>query len=454
MSIMTNGVEQTLSASLVANDCSKLENDIPETAHMSTSDPNSDDTGSCLSESSFYHEDVFEALRPKIAELCASIGFPPPTSLQRMEGGRYNRIVSIEFDTLEHPPCVLRIPRRPFSMWVPETDVGDPLAIIQLLARNLPVPVVFAFDRSTDNPIGSPYLIQKKLPGIGLHLVYDKLTHSEAMDLIPQIAGVMAKLEAVHFVKNGQLVAPSTMSVRSSKPLLCDVAVGPFSAGRTSSGQHTSLQSMLYSLFDAWIVEETNTKRDFNIDMWKDLRTATDKMSHWELLDGAWPNVLWHWDLKPHNILVEKRGEKWEISGVLDWDELISVPLVLARTPPMWLWLLNDWEPERWDRNFDEFPDTDLDSEEQERKDCFDECIEMHCPGWTGDAYGTGWWVRRLARFGLHKTGFRSAEVKCRLKRFLKEWEVYENKLKAEQLERGAKTVKGAYLNCTGAPHY
>ncbi|XMA18417.1 hypothetical protein WAI453_011208 [Rhynchosporium graminicola] len=40
-----------------------------------------------------------------------------------------------------------------------------------------------------------------------------------------------------------------------------------------------------------------------------------------------------------------KTAGEWSVSGVLDWDDALAVPLVLSRVPPLWLWLSEDKRP-------------------------------------------------------------------------------------------------------------
>lgn len=103
-------------------------------------------------------------------------------------------------------------------------------------------------------------------------------------------------------------------------------------------------------------------------------------------------NTLWHWDLAAQNILVEKKNDVWTVTGVIDWDSIISVPRILSRCPSVWLWRYHD-EPSDWDGDYDDLPPRDLTDEESLIKRRFDEGMahvqhgsDMH----QSDAYGTG----------------------------------------------------------------
>src|SRR5947207_12624811 len=81
-------------------------------------------------------------------------------------------------------------------------------------------------------------------------------------------------------------------------------------------------------------------------------------------------NILYHCDLEPRNILVvpvyddikTRTEQRWRISSVLDWDDALSVPAVLTRMPPVWLWDFSEDDsddeaiPKDYDGDFDLLP--------------------------------------------------------------------------------------------------
>lgn len=134
------------------------------------------------------------------------------------------------------------------------------------------------------------------------------------------------------------------------------------------------------------------------------------------------PNVLHHWDFEPRNIMVERGNGQYKVTRVLDWDSILSVPLVLARKPPAWLWLpemettsSGDW----WDGDVDE-----LELGPAELRELFECVMEERVGGkYAEDAFGKGRWIRRVWRFLLD--GFQTNEDLKRFKRFIKEWNSY-----------------------------
>lgn len=93
----------------------------------------------------------------------------------------------------------------------------------------------------------------------------------------------------------------------------------------------------------------------------------------------------------------------WEITDILNWDDVLSVPRVLSRKPPAWMWHIGD-EPSAWSGNVD-FPEQQrrLSEEELIIKQHFDRVVEELLPGYCKEACEYGRWVRRLARSALYE---------------------------------------------------
>ncbi|KAI4715377.1 hypothetical protein E4T48_08455 [Aureobasidium sp. EXF-10727] len=163
-------------------------------------------------------------------------------------------------------------------------------------------------------------------------------------------------------------------------------------------------------------------------------------------------NVLYHWDLKPRNILVGTEAtdpstgvpgtHHWQITGVLDWDDALSVPTVLARKPPVWLWDFSDDETlpssvlAHYDGDVDLLPNelynetsTRISKEDLQVKQFFETSIVEQLYGdsslesreaYLDDAYGRGRWLRRLWRFA--RDGFSDSQHINRFREFDKAW--------------------------------
>lgn len=94
-----------------------------------------------------------------------------------------------------------------------------------------------------------------------------------------------------------------------------------------------------------------------------------------------------------NEVAPQKPAQSWEISGVLDWDDATSAPLVLARKPISWLWLSEDDTDGRdsdWNLDRDAPPGRDLTQDELLIKAHFDQTMERLSPGYIEDTYHRG----------------------------------------------------------------
>jgi hypothetical protein len=126
---------------------------------------------------------------------------------------------------------------------------------------------------------------------------------------------------------------------------------------------------------------------------------------------------------------------KWEITGLLDWDDALAVPLVLTRTPPSWLWLDEEARSSNWycggaDRDMP--PSRDLTANELLIKAHFNQIMMQKSPSYLEDAYHRGVWLRRVARFAIH--GFRTGMDWQLYDRLVADWKVYYESLGLEEV--------------------
>jgi len=113
----------------------------------------------------------------------------------------------------------------------------------------------------------------------------------------------------------------------------------------------------------------------------------------------------------------------WVVSGVLDWDDAMSVPLVLARKPPSWLWLDEENRDPSWTGNRDVKPKRLLTEDELLIKAHFDHIMARASPSYIEDTYRRGPWLRALARFAIYN--FEDGVNWNRYDGFVEEWEEY-----------------------------
>lgn len=124
--------------------------------------------------------------------------------------------------------------------------------------------------------------------------------------------------------------------------------------------------------------------------------------------------TLCHTDLEVRNIMADASNIANSITAILDWNEAIFAPAILACRPPMWLWAWKEGDDED-EREANDTPDT---IENQELKTIFERAAG---PVYNRFAYGTANRLARLlvriALFGMH-----SSDVFHEAEDMLKEW--------------------------------
>jgi len=371
----------------------------------------------------------FESLQPKIIELCLSLGLGRPCHLEEIGGGGYNRIIGVNFDIeLNVPPCILRIPfdETEFSE---SNEIADQVAVLRFLHKHgLPVPQVRTYDMTADNAIGSRYILQTRMPGAPLSDIYDDLSTEEKRQIVDQWVDLLVKIESIKFPMAGRLIAavPSKPCPNSN---LQGIEIAGFGT-KQFEGDHnavetkpaTSLMELLFGQFEAWKEHDQNLSMDRGTSLlWAQIIEIAKEMDSLQLLGSVNDNenVLYHWDLEARNVLVEQRLGNWEITAVLDWDGALSVPPVLARKPPLWLWDFSD-DPSDWDGDVDIYIPEGQPCIDHTLKEHFHEKIGKHLSTYIQDAYENGRWIRRLGRFALY--GFFTNEDFKRCDTFLRDW--------------------------------
>lgn len=301
-------------------------------------------------------------------------------------------------------------------------EIKEQAAITRHLDRFLRVPTVLAYDATTNNVIESQYVVQTLVPGMPLSCVYSGLTLKEQLEIASLVVSALIEIEHVTFPVFGRLVRSDDMPDRCDDfpSLKVGVHVAPFRIdGREASaivpGQR--LGAFLATLIDHHIAFSMDKSL---LPKWLKLRQIMQEMDERKYLEDD-RAVLWHWDFAARNVMVEKTAAgSWCITGVLDWDGALSVPPVLSRKPPAWLWHMGE-DPSGWTGDVDMLPQVPLTVDEQAVKQHFDETIEAALPGWCADSYGQGLWARRLARFAMY--GFERSQDWARYTTFVEDWE-------------------------------
>ncbi|TGO26873.1 hypothetical protein BPAE_0051g00080 [Botrytis paeoniae] len=393
-----------------------------------------------LTESStyMYEQEPFDAYRCKFNQLCIDIGLGEPSIIERMDGGSYNRVIGLSFRSESGiQRRVLRIPREWDAKWSKQTDIQNQAEITMWLQRFavLRVPKVLAIDTTAANSLKSPYVLQERIQGIPLdNLTFEipeQLPMSTRLEVLKTIAEFIIELERTTLDKPGKLVGTHSVpwtstSIDSFTPRIEFAGFSPNSMESAPSPETQDLPSLLSTMIKA---HQTNRTQDDA--QWEMLQVVLGEMVARDCFKSSDSiNFLWHWDLEPRHIFVGKsESGKWEVSGVIDWDDVKSMPLVLTRAPRSWLWFYeerfeycnNFTFP--WNGDYDAPLDLPLNQDVTIVKEYFDRIMQEADPTYMDDTYGRGFWIRRLARFA--RDGFYSPWDFRRYEKFIEDWNNY-----------------------------
>ncbi|KAL9107023.1 MAG: hypothetical protein Q9227_008059 [Pyrenula ochraceoflavens] len=357
---------------------------------MSSSEPaakspsmSSSPASSVYSDSSslIYGHETFELFQPRILELCRELWPNVPQDqieVERMQGGSFNRIISLSIvegnDTEKKEASaterfILRIPR------FKDARIDSDMSILHLASEyvKIKVPQTVFFDLSSDNALGDPYTIQRRIPGNRLHETYQSLSHHQKCMLAQELGLVFKQFLSCRNDSAGTLVPTTEGSLyplvgvkfpgvkASLRPFGRD---GPWRLGPPESWDlseddgkprpgepqyprdpkdldwlETLLIAFEYRKSCALSREEPDYVKEAQM---KDFIEAALAM---KTLFSRFDNhyCLCHLDFAPRNILINETAcEAPIVTGILDFDNAVFGPAFLACSPPTWLWAWDD----------------------------------------------------------------------------------------------------------------
>lgn len=353
--------------------------------------PSSSDSSSmhCSSERSDtstlkYEQETWDVFRPRVEKLC-QILWPPQKSIiqslsnsrivtrlrankfvrlfitaqdapliERLRGGDYNRIVGITLPAAKPKEAhdrnlILRVPR-----WG-QGQTERVVATLDYLRQrsNIPISNIVAKDFSRDNALGSPYVIQNRIPGSDLEILWAELNHSQRCTIAREVGSVIKCLLTLESPVTGHIKG-SSRETGTAGPF----TIVPFELKNTDGDlfeeqeQHsapiseTPRQSQtILDFFKCQIRRwrEVDVARnagmvDRTVGLWDSMLKLVEEMNDLDLFKMG-VHCLCHVDLHPRNIMAKVHPDgSVQVTGILDWDEAMVAPKFVNCEPPGWLW--------------------------------------------------------------------------------------------------------------------
>ena len=446
----------------------------------------------------FGHE-PYDSFQHKVKVLITDLGGQNVELMPRMRGGGFNRVIPVRFDQALHqqPPmpvhAVLRIPRYigGHAEITESTEDAESLHfyrkilaqanVNRLLCRHeIPAPHDLAFDATFSNVLKLPYTLQQFAQGDRLDKVWDGMSYAEKRQVVDQVIDIMLKMQDITFPLSGRLewsgthkeplvstLASKLHDVEQQYGVAAKLETMGFNTDQLPDAWKTSPQPTLYLLLKEQLsvhlararkedVEERRERPQQRINpeiaMFERLMQMLEEMKAlgWFTTSDSSSNILHHVDFEPRNILLDfeddaNQNRVWKIGTILDWDDATSVPSVLTRRPPVWMWESEELCPDSasipmfYDEDYDLLePDRyavgngRLPAEAQAIKTYFETSfvrgMSVRDPTYTmevywDEAYRRGRWQRRLFRFTA--TGFSSSCDYKRYHSFVADWDKF-----------------------------
>lgn len=354
-------------------------------------------------------------------------------TMARMGGGSYNRLIGFSIYKAElqiEDKFVLRIPRSSKRLLI------DDMAPLIFLRQHttIPVPDIIKFDCTDRSEICSPWMIQTKVEGDTILYEWPAMNHEARCAAAEQLGVVYRQCLEVTSNRIGRIVPSNkfahlvpTDTYHMGEPWTFNIApinhalregeiepghdprVEPYSDVTSGLTIVEMLAAIFKSRCDTAIAQDDTFAEEYNE---KFLNTLHEMDSLG--IFGDMPLTLCHTDFEVRNIMADASNTEKPITAVLDWDEAVFAPAILACRPPMWIW---GWKEDE-DEDEREANDTPEDPEDCELKAIFERAAG---PVYKKFAYGTAnrlaRFLVRIALFGMHSSDlFREAED------MLKEW--------------------------------
>lgn len=406
-----------------------------------------------------YYE-PFTAYRFRVLELCKVLGLGAPDEIEVVGYGSSHQIAGLNFASgirwVLRTPVRLRYPepvkgengKYKITIGNDAQDTKDQVAGVMFAAQYFPVPSVIAYDSSENNPLRSRYIIQERVAGQLAKTIYDgKLSLSERLQIAECMAAIAKKFKTITFSQPGRIVADDSMPETALNPSTQTVKVEPFQLWRVKEPKFLPDKekpgNMEYLLRYLLKFREStyagHWDDPYKNQLYQNLHKIVRQMGDAGYFDDVKRGkcVLWHWDLSAENVLIQKSDDgKWAVSGIIDWDEILSVPQVWASTPNSWLWIDERRGSYSWLGYKLDYNPWELAGEDLAVKLYYD-YFAANNPHYQDDTYGKGKLIRRLAYFAVQDE-FRQFPDEDDYKDLLKKWDdlCRKNKWGASACER------------------
>jgi len=318
-------------------------------------------------------DEPFETIQQKASQLILDL-FPGycarDVKIERMQDGESNRFLNVTlckvppkapwyttqriYELLQ--PCltgrptrqnkrkrlVLRIPHNPDQCMHHQSVI---LAYLGLKLEN-PVPKIVTFDPTAHNALGRFYMLQKRLPGQRLDVLWPTLNQAQRLSAVRAISNVLLD---VRKIRNK---CPGLIGIRNTTYDLKNdfVSTEPIPVPRIkhTTGQVTfnvarsepqRAKDFLLDLCARQRAHATVAKQPGGKELWVRIAKVVETLHESGLIPDSSPFHFYHGDFHARNLLASVTSEsELAITGIVGWDFALFAPAFMSTRAPFFLW--------------------------------------------------------------------------------------------------------------------
>ncbi|KAI4613098.1 hypothetical protein J4E83_007509 [Alternaria metachromatica] len=315
----------------------------------------------------------FETLKHKASQLIFDL-FPGycarDVKIERMQDGEKNRLLSVTLCKIPPKapwyttqrileilqPCltgrptrqnkrkrlVLRIPHNPDQCMHHQSVI---LAYLGLKLEN-PVPKIVTFDPTAHNAPGRSYMLQKRLPGQRLDVLWSKLNQAQRLSAVRAISTILLNVRKIRNKCPGPIgIRNTTYDLKhdfvSTEPV-------PIPRIKHTTGQVTfnvarsdpqSTKDFLLDLCARQRAYSTAAKQPGGKELWVRIAKVVETLHESGLIPDSSPFHFYHGDFHARNLLASVTSEsEIAITGIVGWDSALFAPAFMSTRAPFFLW--------------------------------------------------------------------------------------------------------------------
>jgi len=318
-------------------------------------------------------DEPFETLKHKASHLILEL-FPGycarDVKIERMQDGEHNRFLSVTLCKIPPKapwytpqrirellqPCltgrparqnkrkrlVLRIPHNP------DQNMHHQAVMLAYLGLKLehPVTKIVTFDPTAHNALGRSYMLQKRLPGQRLDVLWPTLNQAQRLSAVRAISTVLLD---VRKIRNK---CPGFIGIRNTTFDLKNdfVSTEPITIPRFRNTNHQvnlnvaisepqSTKDFLLDLCARQRAYATAAKQPGGKEVWARIVKAIETLHESGLVPDSSPFHFYHGDFNARNLLASvTSGSGIVITGIVGWDFALFAPAFMSTRAPFFLW--------------------------------------------------------------------------------------------------------------------